>query len=191
MLAATHNVESWTTCPTCQQYYTGDADVGLARARWETVCDRPEEDNERLFVANNLAVSLKESAGDNLGALRLMEEVLAIRRRTLGDEDPQTLDSVTNLALQHTEMGNFAFALPLSEEAVAATRRTLGHGHEHSLVSIGSLAALHTSMGSYSLACPLHEEALAARRRTLGEPSVAVLGSGLRLGLGVCARRRA
>jgi hypothetical protein len=79
--AALHNVESWTTCHVCRQEFTGEADVGLARARWERVRGRPEEDEERLFVANNLAVSLKESAGDNAGALRLMREVLAVRRR--------------------------------------------------------------------------------------------------------------
>ena len=41
---------------------------------------------------------------------------LAVRRRVLGDEHPDTLDSITNLALQHMEMGDFAAALPLSEE---------------------------------------------------------------------------
>ena len=61
--AARHNVDSWTTCPTCEQFYTGAADVGLARARWALVRDRAAEDEERLFVANNLAVALKESAG--------------------------------------------------------------------------------------------------------------------------------
>ena len=123
VLAAQHDVDSWTTCPTCEQYYTGEVDVGLARARWKLVRQRPPEDEERLFVANNLAVALKESAGDNDGALRLMEEVLAERRRTLGDHDPRTLDSLTNLALQHAEMGHFAAALPLSQVLTASRDR--------------------------------------------------------------------
>lgn len=184
VLAATHDVDSWTTCPTCCQFYTGAADVGLALARWERVRDRPPEDSERLFVANNLAVALKESAGDNEGALRLMEEVLAVRRAQLGDEHPSTLDSVTNLALQHTEMGNFGAALPLSEEAVAATLRTLGPEHEHYLVSLGSLAALHNSMGNYRAARPLHEEALTTRQRILGHDHLDTLNS--THGLGQC-----
>merc|ERR1712046_97110 len=111
--------------------FTGEAEVGLAQARWELVRDRPAQDPERLFVANNLAVALKESAGDNERALLLMEEVLAVRRQTLGDEDPSTLDSITNLALQHTEMGNYTAALPLSEEAVSAMRRINGNDNEH------------------------------------------------------------
>lgn len=98
--AAMHDVTVWTACPTCKQEFTGEVDVGLARARWALVCDRPPDDQERLFVANNLAVTLKESASDNEGALRLMEEVLGVRRRLLGDGHPDTLDSITNLALQ-------------------------------------------------------------------------------------------
>jgi hypothetical protein len=36
------DVERWTTCPTCGQYYTGVIDVGLAQARWQLVRDRWE-----------------------------------------------------------------------------------------------------------------------------------------------------
>ena len=182
--AAQHDVDSWTTCPTCGQYFTGDADVGLARARWALVESRPAEDEERLFVANNLAVALKESAGDYTGALRLMEEVLAVRRRTLGDLDPSTLDSMTNLALQHTEMGNYDAAEPLSREAVASMRRTLGDLHAHTLVSIGSLAALLSMQGKFAEAKPLHEEVLAGRRSTLGPDHLDTINS--MHGLGRC-----
>ena len=79
--AAEYDVHRWTSCPTCLQDFTGEAEVGLARARWEKVRDRPEEDAERLFVANNLAVTLQESAGDNAGALHLLEHILAVRAR--------------------------------------------------------------------------------------------------------------
>lgn len=175
--AAQHDVDSWTTCPTCGQYFTGDADVGLARARWELVRGRPAEDEERLFVANNLAVALKESAGDYTGALQLMEEVLTVRRRTLGDQDPSTLDSMTNLALQHTEMGDYDAAESLSREAVAAMRRTLGDLHAHTLVSIGSLAALLSTQGKFEQAKPLHKEVLAGRRRTLGADHLDTINS--------------
>ena len=99
--AAMHDVNSWTNCPTCLQEFTGEADVGLARARWDLVRERPDDDEERLFVANNLAVTLKESAGDNEGALALMKEVLAVRRRTLGGGRKQvlryTLDNRTEI----------------------------------------------------------------------------------------------
>ena len=178
--AALHNVESWTTCHVCRQEFTGEADVGLGRARWERVRGRPAEDEERLFVANNLAVTLKESAGDNDGALRLMQEVLAVRRR-LGDEHA-TLDSLINLALQHHEMTAYAAALPLGEEAVATARRTLGDEYVDTSVAVASLGAIHSSMGDFALARPLLEQALEARRRTLGEAHLETMNSTFLLG---------
>ena len=175
--AAEHNVDSWTTCPVCRQEYTGEADVGLARTRWERVRERPAEDEERLFVANNLAVTLKESAGDNAGALALMREVLEVRRRTLGEEHQCTIDSKINLALQHHEMGDLAAALPLAEEAAAAARLTYGAEHEEALVAVASLGAVHNSIGNHTRARPYLEEALEARRRTLGEGHLETMNS--------------
>ena len=180
--AAEHNVESWTTCPVCRQEYTGEADVGLARTRWERVRERPAEDEERLFVANNLAVTLKESAGDNAGALALMREVLEVRRRTLGEDHECTIDSKINLALQHHEMGAFAAALPLAEEAAAAARRTYGCEHEEALVAVASLGAVYSSMGNHAQARPYLEQALEARRRTLGEGHLETMNSSHLLG---------
>ena len=176
---ATCDVERWVSCQTCRQDFTGDMEVALARARWCRVQDRPEDDAERLFVANNLAVTLQESAGDYEGSLRLLEEVLEVRRRMLGDDHPDTLDSITNLALHHTETGSYEVALKLSEEVVAATRRTMGDepAGEEAAHSIGSLAAVHNLMGNCQLAEPLHREALQIREQLLGSEHVDTLNS--------------
>ncbi len=131
---ATCDVERWVSCSTCRQDFTGDMEVSLARARWRRVQDRPEDDAERLFVANNLAVTLQESAGDYEGSLRLLEEVLAVRRRMLGDDHPDTLDSITNLALHHTETGSYEAALKLSEH-VDTLNST--YGLAHSILGLG------------------------------------------------------
>ena len=121
-------------------------------------------------MANNYAVTLLESAGDPTGALELLEEVLTVRRRMLGNEHPETLDSITNLALNYMEVGRYEAALPLSEEAVALTRGTLAgpdrvEGTAH---AIGSLAAVLHLMGEPRRARQLHEETLQMRRRLLG-----------------------
>ena len=184
--AAEHDVNAWTACPTCKQEFTGEVDVGLARARWELVRERPSDDTERLFVANNLAVTLKESVGDNEGALKLMEEVLAVRRRTLGTAHADTLDSMINLALQHNEMGSFEDALPLALEAADKARSTLGAEHEHTLVSLSCLGAVHNSLRDFAAARPLHEECLAARRRLLGAGHLETMNSMHLLGVCVC-----
>ena len=91
---------------------------------------RPEEDEERLFVANNLAVSLKESAADNAGALRLMREVLAVRRRR-GQDHPATrtlalaLTLYLTLALTLTLTLNLTPTLALTLTLTRTTRPRL------------------------------------------------------------------
>ena len=50
----------WWTCQTCKQRFTGEMRDGLANAWWSQVCDRAEDDGERLDAAVNLAASLSE-----------------------------------------------------------------------------------------------------------------------------------
>jgi hypothetical protein len=182
--AARHDPLYWTTCSTCKQHFTGQLEVNLAQARWEDVKARPPEDRERLFVCMNFAVTLNESGGDQKGALVLLEEVTRIRRRKLGDDHPDTLDAITNLALLHTEMGCYEEALPLSMEVVASIRQTVGSETEEAAHAIRSLAAVRTLMGDYDLAKPLHEEVLEWRQRVLGNEHLDTLNS--MHGLGQC-----
>ena len=60
-------------CPTCKQDYTGRVQLGMARAHWKLVCERPVEDDERLMAADDLAMALKDS-DDYEAALPLHEE---------------------------------------------------------------------------------------------------------------------
>ena len=80
----------WFTCQTCEQEFTGAMRIGLANAWWSKVRDRAEEDPERLAAAHNLALSLS-SQGKHAEAEEMQREVLAVRKRVLGAEHPDTL----------------------------------------------------------------------------------------------------
>jgi tetratricopeptide (TPR) repeat protein len=159
--------KSWYECPTCKQDYTGELQLGLARARWELVRGRAAEDGERREAMSDLAIALQD-AGDFDGALPLFEEVLAVARSIYGDDHPGTLTSINNLANMHSDMGDHDLALPLHTEALAGRRRLLGDEDPDTLFSINNLAAMHSDMGNHGPALPLCEEALAGRRRVLG-----------------------
>jgi hypothetical protein len=159
--------KSWRHCPTCKQEYTGELQLGLARARWELVRGRVMEDLERREAARDLAMALQD-AHDFDGALPLFEEALAVERRINGDDHPNTLIAIGNLANLHSEMHNNDLALPLHTEALAGRRRLLGDEDPQTLTSISNLAAVHSDMGTHGLALPLCEEALAGRRRVMG-----------------------
>ena len=82
-----------------------------------------EEDRERLNAMNCLAMALEEEH-DYSAALPLYEQVLAIRRRTLGDLHANTLTCIYSVAQCHNRMDNPSMALPLAEECLRGRRQT-------------------------------------------------------------------
>ena len=73
--AAGYNADTWTTCPTCKQDFTGDLQLRLAQASWRMWVARDADDGRRLDSADRLAQAL-QCAGTNPGywaALPLME----------------------------------------------------------------------------------------------------------------------
>ena len=88
----------WWTCQTCEQEFTGAMCIGLANAWWSQVRDRAEEDPERLAAAHNLANSLSHQ-GKHAEAGEMQREVLAMRKRALGAEHPDTLAAAQPAAI--------------------------------------------------------------------------------------------
>jgi len=72
----------WWTCQTCEQQTTGEMRDGLANALWSQVCDRAEDDEERLDAAGNLAASLSDQ-GKYDEAEKMLREVLAVEKRVM------------------------------------------------------------------------------------------------------------
>jgi hypothetical protein len=67
--------------------------------------------------------------GEYIHALPLYEQCLAKRRQTLGDHHPDTLQSLSNLAVLFYNKGEYKRALPLFEECLQQCVRALGHSH--------------------------------------------------------------
>ena len=90
------------------------------------------------------AVGLRrEGHGDGLehavalGARALLEQVLALRRRVLGDEHPDTLISMNNLAATLYAQGETDRAVALVAEALPVALRKYGPKPEVSQYLIG------------------------------------------------------
>ena len=56
------------------------------------------------------------------------------RRATLGNDHPETLIAIANLANLLRDMGELAEAKPLMEEAVQGATETLGKDHPHTKI---------------------------------------------------------
>ena len=99
------------------------------------------------------------------------------RKRVLGEDHPDTLTSLNNLAGLFYSKGEYDRALPLFEECLAKRKRVLGEDHPSTLSSLNNLAFLFHSKGEYDRALPLYEECLAKRKRVLGEDHPDTIGT--------------
>ena len=87
--------------------------------------------------------------------------MVAARKRTLGEEDSDTLASMHNLAIRYSEVGQREEALQLIEKVVAARKRTLGEEHPDTLLSMHVLANIYSEIGQREEALQLIEMVVA------------------------------
>jgi tetratricopeptide (TPR) repeat protein len=100
-------------------------------------------------------------------AMTLQEEALASCRRVLGDDHPNTMNAMNNLALGLRALGDLDGARELFEQALASCRRVLGDDHPDTLNAMNNLALTRRELGDLDGARELHEQALARFPRVL------------------------
>jgi tetratricopeptide (TPR) repeat protein len=98
--------------------------------------------SDTLNSRNSLAAAYL-AAGRSAEAIPLFEQILAVRHRTLGPDDPETLISQNNLATAYQDAGRTAEAIRLYELNLEIRERLLGPDHPSTLNSRGNLAAAY------------------------------------------------
>lgn len=104
----------------------------------------------------------------------MLQEVLALRRKVLGPEHPDTLLSMHYLS---TKLANPDEILAMREEVLAARRKVLGSEHPDTLNALVNLSASFQAAGRRAEAIKLQEEAvtLACKLYGLRHPSTATV----------------
>ena len=109
---------------------------------------------------------------DSLGlfpqAETLLTRALNLQRKVLGPDDPQTLTSLSQMALILTEQGNYAEAQKLQREALVARTRVLGPEHPDTIASMARLATILNLQGQNAEALKMKRNAFDLSRRVLG-----------------------
>jgi hypothetical protein len=111
------------------------------------------EHSERLSVEPEVWLRLQAEAatylwsrGQYRQAIALDEQTLGVRRRVLGDDHPDTLMSMNNLAEARRAIGDLQGAHDLHEQTMAGFRRVLGDDHPNTLTSMSNLAAVRREL---------------------------------------------
>ena len=69
--------------------------------------------------------------------------VMETRKRVLGEEHPDTLTSISNLALTYRNQGQWKKAEDLQVMVIVTMKRVLGERHPFTLASISNLASTY------------------------------------------------
>jgi len=116
--------------------------------------------------------SIRQTIGNtyqDLGLYREAEQqdelALVIRRRRLGEKDPDTLKSIDRLAVLYRLEGKYAKAEPLRKELLDIREQSLGDLHPDTLDAMNNLALLYRYEGKPALAEPLYVKAVDGLRR--------------------------
>jgi eukaryotic-like serine/threonine-protein kinase len=139
-------------------------DIGAERVARELV-DQPELQAEMFTVIGRTYQRMTLSAK----AQPLLEQALAIGRRTWGSEHVRVAQSLNDLGVLHREQGQLADAEPLLVESLAIRRRLLGPEDKDVAVTLVELARLLQDRGRIADAEPLAREALTIRKKLFGE----------------------
>jgi tetratricopeptide (TPR) repeat protein/tRNA A-37 threonylcarbamoyl transferase component Bud32 len=171
------------------QAMLGGINPEVARGR-DTALLREILDSTARRIGTDLAdqpeveASIRDTLGRTCQAIGLyaaaeehLERALATRRRVLGDDHPDSLDSISNLGFLLKTQGKLADAEPLYREALDRSRRVHGNDHRSTLSSIMNLGALLQTQGKLAEAEPYYREALEGCRRVLGEDDVQAISS--------------
>ena len=102
-------------------------------------------------------------------AEELEAQVMETRTRVLGQEHPDTLASMDNLASTYRDQGRWKEAEELEVQVMETRKRVLGQEHPDTLASMNNLAGVLESQGKYDAAEPLYRETLQLTEKVLGK----------------------
>ncbi len=88
---------------------------------------------------------------------------------SLGEEHPDTLTALNNLAYTYGHNGEYSKELMLFEKVYTIKYRALGEEHPDTLTSLNSLSIAYSDVGEYRKALEMKEKAYTLRCRIIGE----------------------
>ncbi|KAH7128792.1 kinesin light chain 3 [Dendryphion nanum] len=135
-----------------------------------------QKSEERLELAWKCAMTLY-SDGRYDECEKLEVQVMETSLRVLGDEHPNTLTSIANLASTYRNQGRWTEAEKLEVQVMETSLRVLGDEHPNTLTSIANLASTYRYQGWWTEAEKLEVQVMETRKRVLRDEHPDTLNS--------------
>ncbi|KAK7177494.1 Kinesin light chain 5 [Paraphaeosphaeria sporulosa] len=127
-----------------------------------------DDDEERLDLLWKCAMALYND-GRYEEAEELNVQVMETRKRVLGEEHPDTLTSMANLASTFWNQGRWKEAEELEVQVMETRKRVLGEEHPSTLLSMSNFAFTLQTQARHKEAFALMERCFLLRQQILGE----------------------
>jgi serine/threonine protein kinase/Tfp pilus assembly protein PilF len=130
----------------------------------------------RENVAPLTRAAILSAIGETYGGLGLasqsagtLEKAVELRRRELGDDDTETINTLAGVATAYWAAGQLDRATTLGEQVLQSRRANLGDNHPLTIGAINDLAVICEDSGRLDRAIDLFQQAIAAQRAKLGD----------------------
>jgi tetratricopeptide (TPR) repeat protein len=142
-------------------------------------CEGTGSRDERLARAALLhcAAGLFYYQGQWKEAEQFLLQATGVRKELLGEEHPDTLTSMANLASTYCNQGRWKEAEELGVQVMETRKRVSGEEHPDTLTSIANLASIYRNQGRWKEAEELQAKELSICSRVLGEEHPSTLTS--------------
>jgi len=118
----------------------------------------PSDEKEALLAG--WVAKYEYTRGAYSRARQLVEPVLEVQRRTLGEEHPATLNSMNGLAITLNSQGDLAAARQMFEQVLEVSRRTLGEEHPETTNRAWNLYYTLLNLGEGKIASDIFQRSL-------------------------------
>ncbi|KAJ7300706.1 hypothetical protein DFH08DRAFT_725072, partial [Mycena albidolilacea] len=100
---------------------------------------------------------------------KLLEGVLEKQKQVLGDNHPDTLRTMGNLAWTYSDLGEHQKSKELNLTVLEKRKQVLGDTHPHTLLTMGNLAWTYSDLGEHQKAKELDLNVLEKQKQVLGD----------------------
>ncbi|KAJ5960017.1 uncharacterized protein N7479_007167 [Penicillium vulpinum] len=129
-----------------------------------------------VFIWNTLA-RVHYDEGRWEAAEQLEVQVMETSKTKLGEDHPDTLTSMANLASTYRNQGRWEAAEQLFVQVIETSKTKLGEDHPDTLTSIANLASTYRNQGRWEAAEQLEVQVIETRKTKLGEDYPSTLTS--------------
>ncbi|EMD63677.1 hypothetical protein COCSADRAFT_118835, partial [Bipolaris sorokiniana ND90Pr] len=134
----------------------------------QSVADH-NNNNSTLELAQKCAMALYSDGRYNEAGELEVQVMETRKRRMLGDEHPDTLTSMANLASTYWNQGRWKEAEELQAKELGICSRVLGDEHPNTLTSMANLASTYRNQGRWKEAEELKVQVIETSKRVLGD----------------------